>query len=74
MQFYQGMVELQGISTAEQRAVIEIAQLFGGRWTLPVAAHLVALRPRQSRDKRILDAFKVLSGWNSFSCLQLVAC
>lgn len=55
-EFYQGPE--QEITTEEILAAMNIAQLFGGQWRLPVAAYFMALRPRQENDEAISEAFK----------------
>jgi hypothetical protein len=45
-------------SVEEHLAAKNNADLFGGRWALPVAANLFALRPRQRWNKRILATFR----------------
>ncbi|KAH8743675.1 hypothetical protein F5883DRAFT_440710, partial [Diaporthe sp. PMI_573] len=59
--FYHEAIERQGISIEEQEAAINIAQLFDQRWRLPVAANLIALLPRRSRDSGILLTFRTAS-------------
>jgi hypothetical protein len=44
----------QAISMEEHEAAINITGLFGRRWRLPIAANLIALLPRRSRDSGIL--------------------
>ena len=58
-EFYQEGVERQSMSTKELDAVMHIAELFSPRWRLPVAANLIALRPRQRRDVGLLSRFRV---------------
>lgn len=55
--FYKKTVEPQEITPEEIRAAIDIVQLFGPRWRLPVAANLIALLPRRNDDSAILEAF-----------------
>jgi hypothetical protein len=59
--FHEKSVEPQRITKEELRAAIDIAQLFGPRWRLPVAANLIALLPRRSEDGSILEAFEAIS-------------
>lgn len=56
--FYQEVAEQQEVTEEELRAAINIAQLFGPRWRLPIAANLIALLPRRSKDDAILQAFR----------------
>ncbi|KAK0619423.1 hypothetical protein B0T14DRAFT_208177 [Immersiella caudata] len=57
--FYKPPVEWPEISAVEQEAAINIAQLFGQRWRLPMAANLIAMLPRRIEDGDILQAFKI---------------
>jgi len=43
-----------------RRAIIIAESCFPGRWALPVAAMLLALKPRMNKDRVILDAFASL--------------
>ncbi len=56
-EFSDPLAKLREVSLTEQRAAMNIAQLFPGHWKLNVAANLFGLLPRQNRDKRILEAF-----------------
>jgi hypothetical protein len=56
--FCQEVAEQQEVTEEELRAAINIAQLFGPRWRLPIAANFVALLPRRSEDGAILQAFR----------------
>jgi hypothetical protein len=56
--FYQKAVEPQRITEAELRVAINIAQLFGPRWRLPIAANFIALLPRRIKDSAIIQAFR----------------
>ena len=55
--FYQNDTQPQMARKHELEAAIKIAQLFGPRWRLPMAANLVGLLPRGSEDWEILLAF-----------------
>ncbi|KAL1967107.1 hypothetical protein VTN77DRAFT_3631 [Rasamsonia byssochlamydoides] len=55
---YQKIAEPQRMRKEELQAAINIAQLFGPPWRLPIAANLIALLPRQSEDSAILQAFR----------------
>lgn len=55
--FYQKMIERKRISKYELQAAINIAQLFGPLWRLPLTANLIALLPRRREDSDILQAF-----------------
>ncbi|KAF7118913.1 hypothetical protein CNMCM5793_008549 [Aspergillus hiratsukae] len=48
------------ISTADEvRIAVQLARDgFGGRWTFPAAAMLLALKPRANNDQAILEGFK----------------
>jgi len=50
--------ELQGASMEELEAAVNIGQLFGPGWRLPVAANLLALSPRPSRDSGVMLSFR----------------
>ena len=63
--FYQNHRERQPVTNEELEAAINVAELFGPSWRLPVAANLISLLPRQSQDKAILQAFTA----NQFSGL-----
>ena len=64
----------------EIRAAIDIAGLFGPRWRLPIAANLLALRPRLSEDRVILEGFRTmpftgrLGGFLQFSLIPFRPC
>jgi hypothetical protein len=51
-------IECPEISKEKLRVAVNIAQLFGPRWTLPVAANLVALLPGPKEDVAIIQAFR----------------
>lgn len=65
--FYQKKADRQQIMKEELQAVINIAQLFGPRWRLPIAANLMALLPRRRGDSAILHAFRA-PPFTSSSC------
>ncbi|KAK3904858.1 hypothetical protein C8A05DRAFT_13283 [Staphylotrichum tortipilum] len=52
--FNRSRAEPQGASMEELEAAVNIGQLFGPEWRLPVAANLLALRSRPSRDSGIV--------------------
>ncbi|GAQ07460.1 hypothetical protein ALT_4781 [Aspergillus lentulus] len=55
--FYKG--EISSSTANEVRTAVRIARdSFGGRWTFPVAAMLLAFRPRAVNDLVILEGFK----------------
>jgi hypothetical protein len=56
--FYQNEADRQPTTSEELQAMIDIAQLFGSPWRFPIAANLIALRPRQRGDSAILHAFR----------------
>ena len=56
--FYQTHTEPELVTKSETQAAIDIAQLFGPHWRLPVAANLLALRPRRRHDEGLLRAFR----------------
>lgn len=51
------LTESPSITEVGIRAALAIAELFGGRWRLPLAASLVALLPSRSNNRAILQAF-----------------
>ncbi len=55
--FYQNLENLQPATKEELEAAINIAQLFGPSWRLPIAANLISLLPRQTQDEVIFQAF-----------------
>ena len=55
--FYQDRAKLQPATMEELEAAINIAALFGPSWTLPIAANLISLVPRQAQDEGILRVF-----------------
>ncbi len=55
--FYQNLEKLQPATKEELEAAINIAQLFGPSWRLPIAANLISLLPRQTQDEVIFQAF-----------------
>ncbi|KAK4096623.1 hypothetical protein N658DRAFT_519097 [Parathielavia hyrcaniae] len=55
------------VSLKEQLAAMNIADLFGGRWALPLAANAFALRPRRCWNERILATFRSCRFTGSFS-------
>lgn len=65
----------QQCTREEIRAVINIAALFGLRWRLPIAANLLALRPRLREDGVILKAFGTMhfTGWSTIPCVATVS-
>jgi hypothetical protein len=46
------------INKEKLRVAVNIAQLFGSCWALPVAANLVALLPHSKEDIAIVKAFR----------------
>jgi hypothetical protein len=56
--FYRRVAEPQEATDEEVKAAINIAQLFGPHYRLPVAVNFIALLPRQSDDPAILQAFR----------------
>lgn len=50
--------------TAEKKEVRKAIAMgescFGGRWTFPMALHLLALKPRRNPDTVVVDAFKAM--------------
>jgi len=58
--FYQSSATGQRQKTREEEmeAAIRIAERFGGAWTLPMAANLLALLPRRRDDPIILEEFR----------------
>ena len=65
--FYHIKADRQQMMKEELQAVINIAQLFGPRWRLPIAANLMALLPRRRGDSAILHAFRA-PPFTSSSC------
>lgn len=65
-EFYQEPGDAWGVTMTEQRVAINIADLFGGRWALPVAANLFALRPRRGCDQRSIATFRAPRFTGSF--------
>ncbi len=59
--FYDNEADRQTATKKELQAMIDIAQLFGSPWRLPIAANMIALRPRKKGDRAILDAFRTQS-------------
>jgi hypothetical protein len=60
-------------STADEvRTAIRIARDgFGGRWTFPIAAMLLAFRPRANNDQVIIEGFEAeISGKLTLVCLR----
>ncbi|KAL9020640.1 MAG: hypothetical protein Q9185_002088 [Variospora sp. 1 TL-2023] len=55
--FYQVAAKRQQATNDELEAAMNIAQVFGRRFRLPMAANLLGLLPRQSDDKAILQMF-----------------
>ncbi|KAL8982341.1 MAG: hypothetical protein Q9177_005302 [Variospora cf. flavescens] len=55
--FYQVVAKRQQATDDELEAAMNIAQVFGRRFRLPMAANLLGLLPRQSDDKAILQMF-----------------
>ena len=72
-EFDREMTGRGGISVEERDAAMNIAQLFGGCWRLPVAVNFMALRPRRRRDVRMLEAFRDFFGSRSLPCLKCVS-
>ncbi|AEO69544.1 uncharacterized protein THITE_2120098 [Thermothielavioides terrestris NRRL 8126] len=66
-EFKQKSGDAWDVSFKEHLAAMDIADLFGGRWALPVAANLLALRPRRIWDQRILETFRAPRFTGSFS-------
>jgi hypothetical protein len=56
--FYQNKADRQQMMKEEPPAVINIAQLFGPRWRLPIAANLMVLLPRRRGDSAVLHEFR----------------
>ena len=54
---YQSTTNPQKVTQERLEAAIKIAQLFGPRWRLPMAANLIALLPYGSENREILLAF-----------------
>ncbi|KAL8901358.1 MAG: hypothetical protein Q9207_005237 [Kuettlingeria erythrocarpa] len=55
--FYGETAQMYRLTLEELGAALAIAQLFGGRWRLPVAANLLGLRPRGAHDEAVLREF-----------------
>ena len=55
--FYQNHGELETATNEELEAALNVAQLFGPNWRLPIAANLMSLLPRRSQDHAILQTF-----------------
>ncbi|KAI4191610.1 MAG: hypothetical protein LQ346_004710 [Caloplaca aetnensis] len=55
--FYGEIAQVPPVTLEELEAALAIAQLFGGRWGLPMAANLLGLRPRGAHDEAVLRAF-----------------
>ena len=62
-------VESFDISEEKLKAAVDVAQLFGSCWTLPIAANLIALLPGPRDDVAIVQAFRA----NIFSSSLLQA-
>ena len=56
--FYQNTALQEETTKETLKAAIDIGQLFGPRWRLPIAANLLALSPRREGDGVILQAFR----------------
>ncbi|PKX97960.1 uncharacterized protein P174DRAFT_455754 [Aspergillus novofumigatus IBT 16806] len=68
--FYEG--EISSPTADEVRTAVEIARDgFGDRWTFPVAAMLLAFRPRAVDDQVILEGFKAEFSKDEISELSL---
>lgn len=46
--------------TEVRKAIAMAESCFGGRWTFPMALHLLALKPRRNPDTVVADAFKAM--------------
>jgi hypothetical protein len=51
-------IEMPEISNEKLRVAVNIAELFGSCWTLPIAANLIALLPGPKEDVAIIQAFR----------------
>ncbi|KAH9204265.1 hypothetical protein DL95DRAFT_122063 [Leptodontidium sp. 2 PMI_412] len=51
-------IESPEISNEKLRVAVNVAELFGSRWTLPIAANLIALLPSPEEDVAIIQAFR----------------
>lgn len=56
--FYKNVAERDGITKDGLQAAINIGELFGQRWRIPVAINLIALIPHRSNDTNILLNFR----------------
>ncbi len=55
--FHPMVAEPQPTTKEKLETAINIAQLFGPRWRLPIAANLIGMLPHQNDDKAILQVF-----------------
>lgn len=55
--FHPMVAEPQPITKEKLETAINIAQLFGPRWRLPIAVNLIGMLSHQSDDKAILQVF-----------------
>lgn len=60
-------LERQPITSPKLQSALDIANLFGPRWKLPIATHLTALTAPQIDDDAILAKFRILPGECSVS-------
>ncbi|KAL6831880.1 hypothetical protein V8C40DRAFT_237395 [Trichoderma camerunense] len=60
-------LERQPITDPKLQSALDIANLFGPRWKLPIAIHLTALTAPQIDDDAILAKFRILPGECSVS-------
>ncbi|KAL5092170.1 hypothetical protein Trisim1_002058 [Trichoderma cf. simile WF8] len=61
-------LERQPITGPKLQSALDIANLFGPRWKLPIAAHLTALTAPQIDDDAILAKFRILPDVDRQEC------
>ncbi len=55
-------------SNEKLRVAVDVAEIFGSCWTLPIAANLIALLPGPKEEVAIIQAFRANTFSSSFLC------